>query len=288
MADLSVTGIPTFEQTSTVKNLTMSDGSSIRIRLHSRNGKVDRAEDSSTLVFVGGWCTDLSAWDQLLQAACQHFNVFVFESREKNSSVLSGTGPHNLHRVALDLKEAIAAFRINQDACIVLASSWGTILTAHAIAEGLFSPMLSVFLGPIGRLTFPPLARTLLPRLPSTLLKLLRPVAYRWIRHVNREDPVQANRAIQVLASADFNKWKTIGRHVVAGTYYSCFSAIHRACLIIYSRHDRFHDLAETERIIELIPNCSTIHLARTDDLMSELVIEIILSQIAVSQPRLS
>lgn len=264
-----------FERAARSRRVAMSDGSSLRVLLHAG---IAHAMPSArcTLMFVGGWCTDLAAWDELLLAATRHFDVVVFESREKDTSVLAEGGRHDLERISLDLKETLEALRVDPATTVVLASSWGTIFVAHGVAAGLLTPQRTVFLGPIGRLTFPPFVRTLLPCLPVGALHALKPLAKRWLLFAHRGDRVQASRAMQVLAAADFAKWKAIGRHVVAREYYARFAALHGACLVIYSRNDRFHELSETERIIRLVPGCEAVHVDRTEDMMSGRVVDLI------------
>jgi pimeloyl-ACP methyl ester carboxylesterase len=274
-----------FEQQADIRLLQMSDGSCIRVLSHRRNARGgDR--DRLTLVFVGGWCTTLEAWDRLLLEACKLFDVVVFESREKSSSRLSESSVNDLDRVSLDLSEALRILEVDQESLVVLASSWGTILVAHAVASRTCLPVLSVFLGPIGRLTFPPFIRSILPRLPCFVLSLLRPLAYVWIAYANAGDWVQARRAIMVLANAEFGKWTSIGRFVVPCEFWGLFARVNCPCLIVYSEDDKFHNLTETHKIIGLIPNVMAVHVEHTDDLLSEKVIPLIGHQLNVLRSR--
>lgn len=264
-----------FEQKANIRWLEMSDGSCIRVlwrHLDSRRGHKERL----TLVFVGGWSTNLRAWDRLLHEACKKYEVVVFESREKKSSQLSKSSVNDLNRISLDLSEALTILQVDEGSLIVLASSWGTILTANALATHTCSPLLSVLLGPIGRLTSPPLLRPILPWLPEFVLGLLKPLAYIWIIYANAGNWVQARKAISVLANAELDKWTRIGQFVMNNEFWELFAGIDGPCLVIYSDDDKFHNLLETKRIIGLIPDVTAVHIENLDDLMSEKVITLI------------
>jgi len=253
----------------------MSDGSIIRVltRFDDNN---DLQIDRQTLVFIGGWSTPVEAWDDLLFSAYQDFDIVVFESREKASSTLIKNSIHDLSRVSLDLQETLKILDLDKKPIILLSSSWGTILVAHALSLHLCNPMLSVYLGPIARLTFPEIFRSILPRLPHFLLNLMKPLAYSWIFFANHCNWVQARGAIGVLANADFKKWTAIGQHVNTGEYWELFESASVPSLVIYSENDKFHDLKETERIISLIPDVRAVHVDTIQELMSKKVISII------------
>lgn len=263
----SITG---FEQHAVIKMLDMSDGSIVRVLVA---GKVD-TQHQYTLVFIGGWCTELSAWEKMLLNACEDFNVVVFESREKNSSKLAIESKNDLTRVSLDFIETLDMLGIAGQHLVILASSWGTIICAELLAKQGLSPCLSVFLGPIGKLPAPGYLRPLLPFFPIPLLNACKPLAYAWIRYVNGKNIDMAEKAVTIVREADLRKWMRIADHVLNEEYWDRYSAISSPCLVLCSEDDKFHDLQETKKIIASMSHATVTHFQQVEELMSEKVIE--------------
>jgi pimeloyl-ACP methyl ester carboxylesterase len=237
--------------------LRMSDGSYVRVWRVQHFGPTS----PTTVMILGGWGGALSPRDPLARALESDFDLLLVETREKSSSALAPGSRHDLDRLAQDLSEICAQLCIDPSRLVVYAYSWSSILVAQAVVRYGWRPRRVVLGCPIAKLTMPPLTRHLLGLVPAGALSWLKPAAGWWVSRFRARDPADASTALAVLAAADLVKWRAVGRHVVAKSYWSLYAALDVPVIAVRAVNERFHDPGEHRRIVGLIPSCRSIEL---------------------------
>lgn len=218
-----------------------------------------------TVVFLGGWGAPISVSDAIVREAVKNFDVLIIESREKGSSRLNYATTADLNRLGKDLEEIVSFYAIPDSRLIIYAFSWGGLIAAHAISNGMVSPGFAIFVSPISRLSIPRLGGPLLACVPTTWLPILKPLARAWLRFVKCRDHEHATRSVGVLNQADLAKWRHVARPFLGKDFLSSYNAIDSKCVIAFPRGDGFHEPEEFERIAQELTNAPRLTLSNED-----------------------
>ncbi|MHA1317431.1 MAG: hypothetical protein ACTSQ6_07910 [Candidatus Heimdallarchaeaceae archaeon] len=223
-------GISEFEKISEEIFIEMSDHSILRI-LHVSSEK----ETSYTLLVIAGWASIPLGWNDFLLEAKKNFEIFYLESREKKSSILPQDSINDIERMALDICETVEKLNLRQDKLILFSSSFGTLLTAHALSYKMINPLLTVLIGPIAKVE----------------IKLFK-----------SESEEQAAKYLRVLKEADEVKWKKIGKAIAQKEYWNIYENISRyPTLVIDESNDKMHNTEVTKKITSLIKTAKYVDL---------------------------
>jgi len=250
-------GISEFENISEEIFIEMSDHSKLRI-LHVSSEK----ETSYTLLVIAGWASIPLGWNDFLLEAKKNFEIFYLESREKKSSILPQDSINNIERMALDICETVEKLGLKQDRLILFSSSFGTLLTAHALSYKMINPLLTVLIGPIAKVEMPPLIGYLIKFLPIPILRLYKPFGRLWVKLFKSESEEQAAKYLRVLKEADEVKWKKIGKAIAQKEYWNVYENIGQyPTLVIDESNDKMHNTEDTKKITSLIKTAKYVDL---------------------------
>ena len=243
--------IAEYEKIAEEKYITVSDGTQIRLYLttapvESRNGY--------TLFMIPGWATIVPSWDEVLLEAMKYFDIVYFESREKDSSVLNKKTKNVMDRVSEDVKDVVAALNLDDQKLIPLASSWGAMLLADALAKKKINPYLVCFVGATSRISLPKGTRPLIPIAPPFVLTIIKPLLRSWLINTQSENEEQARRYLRLLEEANAKKWKKVAKHSL-GTHWHLYEKIEQNTIIFGAEKDKMHSVEETRKIVSLIKN---------------------------------
>jgi len=234
------------------------------------------------MLLIGGWGTIVDVWDTFTLEVAKYFDVLFLETREKQSSILVKNSRHDLDRMSEDVKETLVSFGIDDSKLVIYALSWGTIVVADGLAKNKFRPFLTVFVGPVARLTLPLFTRYIISFAPFSIVTLFRPIAKFWIANVKSKNELEAAAKLRVWNEADLRKWHQVAKNVTRQHYWHLYSNIKSTCLIVYAKNDSFHESAEVKRIIRLVENSVGIEICGSEKLVSPLVAELIRQQAEV------
>ena len=250
-------GISEFEKISEEIFVEMSDHSKLRI-LHVSSEK----ESAYTILVIAGWASIPLGWNDFLLEARNNFEIFYLETREKKSSILQQDSINNIERMALDICETVEKLNLKQERLILLSSSFGTLLTAHALSYNRIKPFLTILIGPIAKLEMPPLIGYLIKVLPIPILRLYKPFGKLWVKLFKSESEEQAAKYLRVLKEADEVKWKNIGKVIAQKEYWETYEKINQyPILIIDESKDKMHDTKVTRKINSLIKSSKYVDL---------------------------
>ncbi|MHA1197822.1 MAG: hypothetical protein ACTSQF_00495 [Candidatus Heimdallarchaeaceae archaeon] len=240
-----------YEELAEEKHIKVSDGTTVRTYCttapkETRNGY--------TLFFLPGWATIVPSWDEVLLEAMSYFDIVYFESREKDSSVLNKKTRNTLDRVSEDVIDVIHQLKLDEKKLIPIASSWGAMFLADALAQKKFDPYLVVFIGATSKIAIPKGTRYIVPFTPPFVLTVIKPILRSWLINKKSESDEHAKRYLRLLEEADAKKWKNVAKRSL-GEHWDLYEQIEQNTLILGAEQDKMHNVKETRKIVSLIKN---------------------------------
>ena len=266
-----------FERLSEKKFIHMSDDTDLLI-LTSKN--TERDEDTLTMVFVPGWGTPISGWDDLLMEARKYFDLIYIETREMKSSIISKNSEYDINRFSTDLAEIIYSLKLDTKKIVLFSSSFGSIIAAHALANRKIDPLLTILVGPPSKIEMPPLFRYLVHIAPSSSFYVFAPIGRWWVKRFKSDTPEQTARYLNIIDTADPIKWKRIGKKISFESYWSIYEQIKSRVLVIDESEDKLHQSENTKKIAKSIENSNYIDLKSNDFIHSAGIVGIIREEI--------
>lgn len=206
----------------------------------------------------------------------QDFDVVYFESREKGSSKLVKQAKMDIEIYSEDIIETIRQLHLEEHKLIVLASSSSVPIVGHAIASKKLQPKLTIFVGPIFIIPIPTIMRLMILILPAFFVKMVRGLAFIWIKRKRSESPEQAAKYMRVGNEADPKKWKKGLKHFANATYEKIYPKIDTKVLVIDESEDKMHETEITREIAALIPNAELVDLKTNKNTHSKPIVDTI------------
>ncbi|MHA1303338.1 MAG: hypothetical protein ACTSPI_06525 [Candidatus Heimdallarchaeaceae archaeon] len=192
-----------YDQT-TKEYVPMSDGAEL---LHYYF-KHENDSERFTIFFVPGFNTGTFSWNDQWSHLYKHFNLYVQEKRERKSAKVKWSHKANMDRLALDVKEAIEYFGIDEEKLVLMGPCIGASIIAHAVAERFVSPAGVVLNSPPQKFFIP---RALLPLayiLPSFFMAIVgKPLLIAWL-NISMPKGKQRDIYIRNLKNATGMRWK--------------------------------------------------------------------------------
>ncbi|MHA1418794.1 MAG: hypothetical protein ACTSU7_05020 [Candidatus Heimdallarchaeaceae archaeon] len=253
--------------------LEMSDGSKLKIlRTHAK----EEVSNGHTLFVNPAFGSIILGWDELLVEAMKDFDIVYFESREKESSKLVKKAKMDMEVYSKDVEETINQLDLEADKLVAFASSSSVPIIANTIAYNNLQPKLTVFVGPILKIPIPTYMRLMILILPAFFVKLVRELAFIWIKRKRSESPEQAAKYIRVGNEADPKKWKRGLKNFATLTYEKIYPKVGTKVLVIDESEDKMHETEITREIASLIPNAELVDLITNKNTHSKPIVDTI------------
>ncbi len=156
----------------------MSDGAELLVYY------TNKIKDSKkkTIFFFPGYATGVFSWSDLWDELYKEYNLYVFESREKDSAKVKWKHKGNMDRFGLDIKETIDYFGIDEKNIFAIGSSFGCSQVARAVVNEGFNPSGILFNGPSTKFILPRKILWLAYIIPAFVLQFIGiPIIKLWI-----------------------------------------------------------------------------------------------------------
>ncbi|MCE7742308.1 MAG: hypothetical protein GOP50_07585 [Candidatus Heimdallarchaeota archaeon] len=259
-----------YEELAEEIHITVSDGTTVRTYYTTAP---EKTKNGFTLFFIPGWATIVPSWDEVLLEAMIYFDVVYFESREKDSSVLNKKTKNTLDRVSEDVIDVINHLNLDEKKLIPLASSWGAILLADALAKKKFDPYLVAFVGATSKIALPKGTKYIIPFTPPFVLTVIKPLLRSWLINKKSESEEHAKRYLRLLEEANAKKWKNVAKCSL-GEHWHLYERIEQNTIIFGAEQDKMHNIAETRKIVKLVKKSIYIDMKTNKNTHSSNVID--------------
>ncbi len=184
--------------------ITMSDGAELLCFYN----KQKKNPSDIAILFGPGFGTDVPSWTDLWDELSQHYDFYVFDSREKSTSKAKWSHKADMNRLGQDIKEIVTHFKFDENKLIIISASFGCSTLARAIVGYGLKPAGIVFIGPSIKFILPRKILWLAYIIPSFVLQYIAfPIVKLWIRLIIPEG-FQRNNYQGFIGGANAMRWK--------------------------------------------------------------------------------
>ena len=222
----------------------------IQIRHRSING----LSKSRPVVVIPGWGATFEGFQEVFSILRDIPELYVIETREKNSSRLEKNARMDMSQQARDLDRAIEYLELKDQDFILFGSCWGaSILLQGLIDKSLTAPTI-VAMDPMHRLWYPKwVLKYVSPYLPVFILNLIKPIMKASaLRGMNEK--VQRQRAVDFIDKGDIGKWKKVAEAVTEFELFGNMSQVNEEVFVFNGTHDKIHDQKNYPKIARELP----------------------------------
>jgi pimeloyl-ACP methyl ester carboxylesterase len=225
------------------------------------SSSIDR--NSLDIVFVAGWISSVSSWQNVLRKITERHRVFYIETREKISSVVKGKAKYSVDVIGQDIVRVISLFNLKPDTFVLIGSSLGAtaILDVHHLME---KPLCMVLVGPNAVFRVPRIWKAIIIPLWPRLFLLIKPLVKWYLKQFRLDvesDKKQFEKYCQALDSAD--PWK-LRKAVMALWNYEVWPRLKHILtptLIVSASKDKLHEPEHLKKMAALLKTAEYVDL---------------------------
>ncbi|MCK9229734.1 MAG: alpha/beta fold hydrolase [Syntrophales bacterium] len=233
-----------------------SDGALLRVIDFTPPGETS---NTPLLLFVAGWISIISAWEDVLRVVTPRVRTLYLETREKRSARFgrAGSADFSIQRMVDDLDDVIRD-RIPADRPFFLAgSSLGSTVILDYLSRERRSPLRAIAIAPNAEFRIPSWFYTLARFIPPEAYGLLKgPI--KWHIRKHRIDSVHEKEQVKKyelsLDRADPRRLKASALAMKGYSLWPKFPLIKVPVVIVGAETDLLHGVNEMERMAAMIP----------------------------------
>lgn len=240
--------------------LEMSDG--VRLKLYDFRPEI-YSESDPVLIFVAGWVSLISGWQDVLKVITPVFRVLYVETREKKSaSMPSGDYPEfTIDRMALDISEIISNTIPESTPFYLAGSSLGsTVILDYLGTPEYRMPEKAILISPIASVDFPFWGKLIINYFPPSAYTVIKHIVIWYLntfRVDRKKEPEQAEKYKNTVGSAEPKRLQANARALNDYSAWKKLQSVSSPVVIVGAETDKLHGLETLEKMISLIPRAS-------------------------------
>ena len=212
-------------------------------------------ESVRPLVFVPGWGVTPSVFTDWFEVLYNRVEFYYIETREKDSSRMHRwKSQFTMSRKAADIQLAIEALGLQERDFVLMGSCWGAAMILQGVMDHTIQAPTIITVDPMHAIWYSKFVlKYLAPILPAWVFNLLRPILKR-SKLRNMHEPIQRQRAIDVIDSAVLWKWRKAGIQTHEFELYGNLHKIKEEIFVFNGTNDAIHDQSDYPRIATQLP----------------------------------
>ncbi len=213
-------------------------------------------EGTLPVFFVPGWGTFPEGFQGFYRIINLKAEYYLFETREKGSSILQKDSSFSMDSHGRDLAAALetAGFSKGRE-YILVGSSWGSAVIGWSLAKGYIHAEQVILFDPMIKLWFPRwLLDFFIAWLPVSLLRYIKPVGKK-IALFGMKEKVQRSRMSDFIDAADLWKWRKAAIGAKTFSFPDIAETINGTVWIVNGVQDKVHDSSVYPELAHAIPN---------------------------------
>lgn len=232
-----------------------------------------------SVVFVAGWVSQITAWQEVLLEMTREFNVFYLETREKISSRVKGRADFGIKEMGQDVIKLIKHLDLKNGEYILFGSSLGatTILDSCRLLPA--DPLFLVLIGPNAEFRVPKTWIFLITVFYPPMYTLIKPVVKWYLKNFRlnvKHDYAQYQKYSTALDSADPRKLKKAALALAKYKIWGFLEHVQYPALIIGASKDKLHEPENLKKIVRSLKNSTYVDLETNNRTHTkEVVVEI-------------
>ncbi|MGD9900679.1 MAG: alpha/beta fold hydrolase [Calditrichaceae bacterium] len=229
-----------------------------------------------SVVFVAGWVSQISAWQEVLLEMTREFNVYYVETREKISSRVQGNVGYGVEEMGQDIVTLIEHFNLKDGEYLFFGSSLGatTILDSCRLLKT--DPLCLVLVGPNAEFRVPKTWIFLVTIFYPPMYKLIKPTVLWYLKNFRlnvKHDRAQFEKYSTALDAAD--PWK-LKKAVLSLAKYKIWDFLENVkfpALIIGASKDKLHEPENLKKIVRGLNNSNYLDMETNNNTHTKAVV---------------
>jgi len=220
--------------------------------------KKSKDPEKPIILFIPGYGTGVFSWSDLWDELYQDYDLYVFDSREKDTSKVKWKHNGDMNTLGYDVKEAIEHFNFDQKKLFIISASYGCSMQGRALAQGWINPAGTLLIGPSLKFILPRKVLWLAYILPSILMRFPgKLIVKTWVKMMVPPG-FQRKAYLDFIGRASGMKWKktlSTSRWDASEDY----SKIKCPTWVTKDPNDSLHLVEFSETIKRLLPHATIV-----------------------------
>lgn len=227
----------------------------IRVRSDHPRVRPGRPDALRPVVLVPGWGTNPEGFREFYGPLHGSAEFLFIETREKNSSRISGRRPDmSPARSALDIRAALDASGLTGQDYVLAGTCWGSALILEGMIRGILDPPTALLADPMHTLWFnKTFLRRVSPWIPAAAIRAVRPLL-RQALVGDLKEGAQKQRTFEFIDGADVWKWKKSAEAAWDFELFGRLGAVRREVFVLNGTGDKVHDPRNYSRVAAELP----------------------------------
>ncbi len=256
-----------------IKNIVVSENVSLRVI------QISPAMDQGqpVVVFIAGWISLISAWENVLREMTRDHKVYYVETREKITSQIQGKEKYDIETIGQDIVHLISQLDLRERKYILFGSSLGATAILECCRSLMIRPLCLILVGPNALFRVPKIGMVIIRIFPPRLYLLLKPFIQWYLKTFRLDiesDYAQYEKYCHYLDSADPWKLKKAALAFSKYTVWNVLKTIAYPTLIIGASKDILHEPANLLRMVQTMQNATYLDLETNKHTHSEEVVK--------------
>lgn len=234
-------------------------------------------EKKPVILFVAGWVSQISAWQEVLVELTRNYNLHYLETREKISSQIKGHVEYGVEDIASDIVKVVSKSGFSNNRYCLMGSSLGATAIVNSCLSLTVKPLALILIAPNAVFRVPAFWVPIIYAFHPHLYFLLKPVIKWYLKNFRlsyKSDPEQYKKYSAALDAAD--PWK-LKKGILRLKKYAIWDILPRVnypALIIGASKDALHEPENLRKMTRLMPRATYIDLETNRKTHSKIMVD--------------
>jgi len=234
------------------KHVKVSDGVQIRVIDFS---PPDSNPEKPVVVFIAGWVSLLSGWEQFLKAITPRLRVLYIETREKKSARLP-TGRRldfSIERMSADIHEILCEIFDDSQLYYFAGSSLGATVILDYLSMKWRNPAGAFLIAPLSEFAFPKWLLFIIRFISARLYSFVRPILKGYLKYFRldrKHEQEQIKKYEGTIDAAEPVRLKANAYAIKDYTIWGKLEKIETPVVIIGAETDNLHGIKEMKKMV--------------------------------------
>lgn len=235
--------------------------------------------DWPAVIFVPGWISQIEGWQEVLREMTRDFTVYLIETREKISSVMSRKASYSVESIGDDMVHLIRKLGLTDSSYLLFGSSLGATVILDCTHRLPWKPKCLAVVAPNAVFQVPAYWKVIVTLFYPRLYLLLKPVVKWYLKHFRlnvRADYAQYQKYCRALDSADPFKLKKAAMAFWSYTIWDRLETLDLPVLLVGASKDKLHEPENMERMKEMLPDVTFIDMDTNRNTHTPAVVDVL------------
>jgi len=220
--------------------------------------------NNPAVVFIPGWISMISGWQEVLKEITKDFTVYYLETREKISSKIKGEVEYSVDEIGKDIIRLTEILKLQEGKYILVGSSLGATSILNCCEDLKMKPLCLVLIGPNSEFRIPLWGVFVIHLFYPPLYMFFKPYVKWYLKTFRlnvKHDYEQYEKYSSVLDFADPWKLKRAALSVYKYSVMGLLDKIEYPTLILGGSKDKLHEPENLKKIVSSLKKATYVDM---------------------------